>query len=76
MTAAERAEHLRESVPRALSQICEPEVPKLTVSIGIASREPGDGEAMAEIIRRAGAAMREVKRTGGGHWRVSLRQRP
>jgi diguanylate cyclase (GGDEF)-like protein len=76
MTAAERAEHLRESVPRVLSEIREPEQPRLTVSIGIASREQGDGEATAELMRRAGVALREVKQTGGGHWRVSLRKRP
>ena len=76
MTAAERAEYLRDAAPRALTEIVGTEVPRLTMSIGIASREPGAGEPLDSIMRRADMAMYEVKRGGRGHWRVSLRQRP
>ena len=76
MTAAERAEYLRDAAPRALTEIVGTEVTRLTMSIGIASREPGAGEPLDSIMRRADMAMYEVKRGGRGHWRVSLRKRP
>ena len=74
MTAAERAEYLRDAAPRALNEITGPDGPRLSMSIGIASRAPGDGEALDSLIRRADMAMYEVKRGGRGHWRVSLRR--
>lgn len=76
MTAAERAEFLRDAVPRELAEITGPDGPRVTLSIGIASREPGDGEALSNLMRRADRAMYEVKRGGRGHWRVSLRKPP
>ncbi|MSP03383.1 MAG: GGDEF domain-containing protein [Acetobacteraceae bacterium] len=75
MTAAERAEFLRDAVPRELTGIIGPDGPRLTMSIGIASREPGTAEPLDSVMRRADMAMYEVKRGGRGHWRVSLRKR-
>jgi diguanylate cyclase (GGDEF)-like protein/PAS domain S-box-containing protein len=76
MTAAERAEFLRDEVPRELADITGPDGPRVSLSIGIASRAPGEGEALDSLMRRADRAMYEVKRGGRGHWRVSLRRRP
>jgi GGDEF domain-containing protein len=41
------------------------------MSIGIATRWPGRGEAIEITIHRADQAMYHVKRTGRGHWRVA-----
>ena len=76
MTAAERAEYLRDAVPRELAEITSPDGPRVSVSIGIACREPGTGEPLDSLMRRADRAMYEVKRGGRGHWRVSLLKRP
>jgi diguanylate cyclase (GGDEF)-like protein len=76
MTAAERAEFLRDEVPRELAEITGPDGPRVSLSIGIASRDPGEGEPLDSLMRRADRAMYEVKRGGRGHWRVSLRRRP
>ena len=76
MTAAERAEYLRDAMPRELAELTGPDLPRVTLSIGIASREAGDGESMDSLMRRADRAMYEVKRGGRGHWRVSLRKPP
>jgi diguanylate cyclase (GGDEF)-like protein len=75
MTAAERAEYLRDAVPRDLAELTGPDLPSVTLSIGIASRDPVDGEKLDSLMRRADMAMYEVKRGGRGHWRVSLRRR-
>ena len=74
MTAAERAEHLRDAVPRDLADITGADMPLVTLSIGIAGRD--QGEPLDNLMRRADMAMYEVKRGGRGHWRVSLRKRP
>ncbi len=74
MTAAERAEFLRNAVPREVAEITGPDLPLVTMSIGIASRDPAEGETLASLMRRADRAMYEVKRGGRGHWRVSLRK--
>ena len=44
---------------------------QLGVSIGIATREPGQPEPMDSLLRRADLAMYEVKRSGRGNWRVA-----
>jgi diguanylate cyclase (GGDEF)-like protein len=80
LTAAERAESLCMEAP---GRITPPGIipsgitpsgttPKggVTFSIGIATREPG--ESFADLVRRAGHAMQQVKSEGGGYWRVSL----
>jgi diguanylate cyclase (GGDEF)-like protein len=76
MTAAERAEYLRDAVPRELAEITGPDLPRVGVSIGIACRDAADAEPLDSLMRRADRAMYEVKRGGRGHWRVSLRNKP
>ena len=71
LTAAERAEHLRLSFPHESAHLAEGEEFKLTMSIGIACRQPGGGEELDDVIQRADRAMYDVKRNGRGHWRVS-----
>ena len=75
LTAAERAEHLRLSFPTDAAEFALPGQQGLTMSIGIACRQPGDGEELDDILQRADLAMYEVKRAGGGHWRVSNPER-
>jgi diguanylate cyclase (GGDEF)-like protein len=72
LTAAERADALREQVPARLSELVGHSAPRLSMSTGIATRRPGSDEPIDSLIRRADVAMYEVKRTGRGHWRVSL----
>jgi diguanylate cyclase (GGDEF)-like protein len=74
MTAAERAEALRVEGPRRLVEVTGFDGPALTMSIGIATREAGSGEDIDALMRRADAAMYEVKRSGRGHWRVARGQ--
>lgn len=75
LTAAERAEDLRLNFPREACDYTEPGGPGLSMSIGIACRQPGGHENLEDIIQRADLAMYEVKRNGGGHWRVSNAER-
>lgn len=72
MTAAERADTLRESFPREVADMLGPDAPRVGMSIGIACRRGGGHELLDSVIRRADMAMYEVKRNGRGHWRVSL----
>ncbi|HUB15732.1 MAG TPA: GGDEF domain-containing protein [Acetobacteraceae bacterium] len=71
MTAAERAEQLRTEVPRAMAEMSGDDALRLGVSIGIAMRSPKSEEQIAHVLRRADAAMYQVKREGRGHWRVA-----
>ena len=66
-TAAERADSLCTS--RLFKDV--PEGRGVTFSIGIASRQPGSGEDVRTLLRRAHMAAREIKTKGGGGWRVS-----
>ena len=75
MTAAERAESLRTGTPETLGHLSQGQEPALTMSIGIATRWPGQGEAIDSVIHRADQAMYDVKRAGRGHWRVSQTER-
>jgi diguanylate cyclase (GGDEF)-like protein/PAS domain S-box-containing protein len=75
LTAAERAEHLRLSFPREAAHLVEGEQFNLSMSIGIACRQPGGGEELDDVIQRADRAMYEAKRNGRGHWRVSHPER-
>jgi diguanylate cyclase (GGDEF)-like protein len=76
LTAAERAESLRLCAPRALADITEGYCPRLTLSIGIATRWPGDADPLEALLNRADQAMYQVKRNGRGHWRVAHPVRP
>jgi diguanylate cyclase (GGDEF)-like protein len=71
MTAAERADHLCQTVPRELREIIGEDGPGTGISIGIATREVGSNEPIDSLMRRADMAMYEVKRAGRGHWRVA-----
>ncbi|MBV8525893.1 MAG: GGDEF domain-containing protein [Acetobacteraceae bacterium] len=71
LTAAERAEMLQTEIPKILSELTAPHGIRLTMSIGIATREPGTAEEIESVIRRADLAMYEVKRNGRAHWRVA-----
>jgi diguanylate cyclase (GGDEF)-like protein len=72
MTAAERADHLCKTAPQDLHAILPETLPKLGLSIGIATRPPGSPESFEALTRRADMAMYQVKRGGRHHWRVSL----
>lgn len=72
MTAAERAEVLRSTVPKALDEITGGTLPRVTLSVGIATRAVRADEDIDGLIRRADEAMYDAKRNGRGHWRVSL----
>ncbi|MDQ2804927.1 MAG: hypothetical protein M3Y41_20475 [Pseudomonadota bacterium] len=62
---------LRIGAPRAFAELTDGHVPAANFSIGIATRQTGGGEEIDSIMRRADLVMYEVKRAGGGHWRVS-----
>jgi diguanylate cyclase (GGDEF)-like protein len=72
LTAAERAENLCLEAPQRIATSRETSMPEVSFSIGIATRRTG--ETFVELVRRAGEAVLEVKRSGGGYWRVSLDQ--
>ena len=71
LTASERAESLRRNAPAELAAMLPDGGPLLSLSIGIAARQAGQGEPVESLMRRADLAMYEVKRGGRGHWRVS-----
>ncbi|HVB68779.1 MAG TPA: diguanylate cyclase [Acetobacteraceae bacterium] len=71
MTAAERAESLRLNAPGELAEVVGAPRPRLSLSIGIATRRVDSGEDIDSVMRRADFAMFEVKRQGRGHWRVA-----
>jgi diguanylate cyclase (GGDEF)-like protein len=70
-TAAERAESLHIEGLKALAHLGAGRDVALTMSIGIATRLPGCGEAIESTIHQAGQAMHQVRRTGRGHWRIA-----
>ncbi len=76
LAAAERAEQLRWSAPERLRPLAAGHDLALTMSIGIAMRDAQSAESLHDLLQRAGAAMRAVKRGGSGHWRVAHRSRP
>ena len=71
LTAAERAERLRTGLPAELAHLTAGDPRGMTSSIGIACRPGGSTEELVALIPRADEAMYEVKRAGGGQWRVS-----
>ena len=71
LTAAERAERLRLEGPTSFADVLPPEAPPVSTSIGIAARHPRAAETLEDVMRRADAAMYDVKRAGRGHWRVA-----
>jgi len=70
-TAAERAEWLRLYGHTRLDEAVPNAQPPLSLSLGIATRLPGSGEEIEAVMRRADAAMYDVKQNGRGHWRVA-----
>jgi diguanylate cyclase (GGDEF)-like protein/PAS domain S-box-containing protein len=69
--AAERAEQLRTTGAQALAGLGGGGCPRVTFSIGVASRWAGRGEDAESLLHRADQAMYAVKRAGRGHWRVA-----
>ncbi len=70
-TAAERAEYLRKTAPERLSESIGAALPRITVSIGIATRPFGSDAEADEVVRQAEMALQQVKRDARGHWRVA-----
>ena len=71
MTAAERAEHLRLAAPPVLATGLVGQELSTSVSIGIATRNPGSPETIESLMNRADLALHEAKSAGPGRWRVS-----
>lgn len=71
LTAAERAESLRLNCPAMLADVVGASTEGLGLSIGIATRVPGNGETIEALLHRADQAMYAVKRAGRGQWMVS-----
>jgi len=76
MTAAERAEWLRVQGTAKLVEAIAGANPGLTMSIGIATRQPDGGEEIDQLIRRADQAMYGVKQAGRAHWAVAPEEMP
>jgi diguanylate cyclase (GGDEF)-like protein len=73
MTGAERAVGLAErrlALPDAPGSTDGP-LTDMSFSIGIASRQVGDGEDARALLRRAHKALWDAKQSGGGSWAVS-----
>ena len=71
MTAAERAEWLCVHGVARLCGTVPGSDPPLGMSIGIATRQPGKGEEIDAMLRRADQAMYSVKQNGRGNWAVA-----
>ncbi len=71
LTAAERAEYLRQSIPVKLANELAGQSMTVTVSMGIATRPAGSGSPPGEVIEQAEHALRAVKQEGRGSWRVA-----
>ena len=68
--ATGRAERLRQDAPVALAHVgAGPDLP-LSISIGIAVRQPGSAERLRDLLIRADQAMYDVKRAGRAGWLV------
>jgi diguanylate cyclase (GGDEF)-like protein len=70
-TAAERAEQLRVAGSGTLSTAVQLGSPSVSLSVGIATRQPGSVETPGSLMRRADYALHEAKAIGPGTWRVS-----
>ena len=71
LTAAVRAEQLRIAVPERLAEAIGSALPRLTLSIGIATRPYGSDAPPDDVMRRAELTLQQVKRDARGHWRVA-----
>jgi diguanylate cyclase (GGDEF)-like protein len=67
LTAAERAASL---CAQPMFQDL-PDGHRASLSIGIASRQPGSSEDVHTLLRRAQIMVRDLRSSGGGGWRVS-----
>lgn len=73
LAAAERAERLTCDGPRALAAVCGGLPQPVTLSVGLATRWPGDPADLDTLMERADEAMYQVKRSGRGRWRAARR---
>lgn len=74
LTAAERAEHLRQAIPVKMMNELAGHPMALTVSMGIATRPAGSGSPPGEVIEQAEHALRMVKQEARGNWRVARQE--
>lgn len=68
LTAAERAEHLRLTLPTEAAHLSGRH--PITLSTGIACRRAGWPEDLQQLLGRAGGVLHDVKQAGGAGWRV------
>ena len=65
-TAGTIAERLRQTVATARHDSGAPALPPVTISIGVASRQPGD--TLDALLARADQALYRAKDTGRDRW--------
>lgn len=69
-TAVARADRIVADAPLALAHASPPAV-RMTLSVGIAVRAPGGGEAAGHLLVRADTAMYAAKRSGKAGWTLA-----
>jgi diguanylate cyclase (GGDEF)-like protein len=71
LATAERAEALRAAAAVGLAALTVDAGPMPSLSMGIGTRWPGEGEEAETLLARVDAVLQEVKRSAPGTWRVS-----